>query len=228
MMELETQKEQMLNRFKSWKFWAKTVGILFLVVIIYTWGSASAKVEMEDEKLSLQDLNQKIDDRKKQIKDFDEELKVIAADVEKIKGEYESQKTKIDEAMEVMKNKEKIESEIVSLQSDIDTKKGEISNLDETIKVKSNELSSLQGKIEASGDEPVTLPAGFFTVGKDIPASRYKAVATGESGNFFVNGGAKVNIILGTDGFGQSEYVFEAVEGDEFESTMGIKFTPIE
>jgi archaellum component FlaC len=227
-MELETQKEKMLNKLKSWKFWAKAVGIFFLVVIIYTWGSASAKVEMEDEKLSLEELNQKIDDRKKQIKDFDEELKGISTDVEKIKGEYESQKTKIDEAMEVMKNKEKIESEVVNLQSDIDTKKGEISNLDETIKVKSDELSSLQGKIEATGDQPVTLPAGFFTVGKDIPASRYKAVATGEAGNFFVNGGAKVNIILGTDGFGQSEYVFEAVEGDEFESTMGIKFTPIE
>lgn len=219
-MQTELKSKQKVSRFKGKKFWLKVLGGLFVVSVIYSWGGSSAKVEMEDEKLTLSELNEQIDEREKLIKQVDKELKGIQDEAEKYQEEF-------DAAMEVVKNKEKISEEIASLQSDIDAKKGEITSLDGTIQTKNAELASLEGKIAATGEQPITLPAGFFTVGSDLPAKRYKAVPTGESGNFFVNGGSKVNIILGSDGFGQPEYVFTASEGDVLESTMSIQFIPV-
>ncbi|MDR7074717.1 hypothetical protein [Fictibacillus barbaricus] len=47
--------------------------------------------------------------------------------------------------------------------------------------------------------------------------------------NYFVNGGSKVNIILGkNDDLFLPEYVYELDEGDEIEATLSVKYTLVE
>ena len=56
--------------------------------------------------------------------------------------------------------------------------------------------------------EDITLTAGKYTVGTDIKAGKYDAIAKSSSGNFFVNGSTSVNEILSAknDGFGIPKY----------------------
>lgn len=71
--------------------------------------------------------------------------------------------------------------------------------------------------------------AGVFLAGKDIPPGRYKVEPVNGFGNYFVNGGSKVNIILGRgDDLFLPEYVFELDEGDEIEATLSVKYTLVE
>lgn len=210
-----------INRFKNKKFWLISIGFLFSLYIFYSIGAYSTKVKLEDKKVSYDELVKEIEKRKSFIKDFDEQVKQLKADVESHQEEY-------NKALEVIKEKEEIEREITELAKQIDAKKGEIATLDETLKAKNKELASVEGEIKTKAEQPKILPAGFFTVGKDIPESRYKVVPNGGFGNFFVNGGMKVNIILGKGGFGEPEYIFEAFDGDEIELTTSAKFIPVE
>ena len=74
----------------------------------------------------------------------------------------------------------------------------------------------------------VEIPPGMYTVGKDIPAGRYKI--HGGSSNFFVyssSGSLEVNIILGGR-YGVEEYLYTFKSGDEVEARSSFKLTPIE
>ncbi len=69
------------------------------------------------------------------------------------------------------------------------------------------EVQSMTGRSEAKGD-PVGLSAGNYTAGTDFPAGVYNVTATGGSGNVsssnMFEGG--LNEIMGTDGYGITEY----------------------
>lgn len=181
--------------------------------------------------------------------DYDE----LATKVEKketelaeLENEIKENQESYDEAMKIVKDKKSAEKSLDEIKSKIEeansqvkdaeakvkTKKEglnkEIKDLENDIKSKEKELASLTGQVKEKKSAPITLSAGQFTVGKDIPEGRYKAVTTGGKGNFFVNGGADVNVILGNGGFGESEYTFYANDGDEIEITTSVKFIPVE
>lgn len=59
-----------------------------------------------------------------------------------------------------------------------------------------NTTSSTTNSIEESKGEDITLTAGQYTVGTDIKAGKYDAIAQAGSGNFFVKGSVSVNEIL--------------------------------
>jgi hypothetical protein len=216
-MELGTKK---ISKFGK-KFWLKAAGILVGVSIIFSWGSSSAKVDLGKEKVSYDELVKVIGEKEKEVKVVEKKL----SDVEK---EHDSKKTELEKAMEVVNNKQKVEDEITKLDGSIKSKQDEIAKLDADISKKQGELAAVTGQIKEKGEAPIVLPAGTFTTGKDIPAGRYKAEPNRGSGNFFVNGGMDVNIILGNGGFGEPEYIFSVQDGDEIEITLSVKFTPVQ
>jgi septal ring factor EnvC (AmiA/AmiB activator) len=216
-MELGTQK---ISKFGK-KFWLKAAGILVGVSIIFSWGSSSAKVDLGKEKVSYDELVKVIGEKEKEVKVVEKKL----SDVEK---EYDSKKTELEKAMEVVNNKQKVEDEITKLDGSIKSKQDEIAKLDADISKKQGELAAVTGQIKEKGEAPIVLPAGTFTTGKDIPAGRYKAEPNRGSGNFFVNGGMDVNIILGGGDFGEPEYIFSVQDGDEIEITLSVKFTAVQ
>ncbi len=77
--------------------------------------------------------------------------------------------------------------------------------------------------MEKALHQPTELPAGQFTVGRDIRAGRYTVV--GDS-NFIVNGGAKVNTILGNGGV--DRYVCNLEDGDEIDARGADRFYPMD
>jgi hypothetical protein len=217
-LEIGTKK---VSRFKSKMFWMKVIGVLVVLSIFHGIGASGAKVELNDKKVTLEELTAAIESKEKEVKD-------IQAKLDDINTQYKEKESEFTEALEVVNNKKTIEGEISELKYQVDKRKMEITTLDETLKTKNTELASVEGKIKEKKEAPKTLSAGTFTVGVDIPSGRYKAVPNGGTGNFFVNSGAKVNTILGKGGFGEPEYIFNADDGDVIEITTSVKFIPVE
>lgn len=70
-------------------------------------------------------------------------------------------------------------------------------------------LNSSQGSnstIKEQKGEDITLAAGKYTVGTDIKAGKYDAIAQAGSGNFFVKGSNVVNEILSVDASKNANY----------------------
>ncbi|KHE66877.1 hypothetical protein LD39_20465 [Halobacillus sp. BBL2006] len=87
----------------------------------------------------------------------------------------------------------------------------------------------MSGELQKAEDEPRTLIAGQYFVGKDLPAGRYQVTNIGNGTNFFVydsGGYPTVNTILGEDFYG--DYVFFTEEGDKIETLGKVKLIPVE
>jgi peptidoglycan hydrolase CwlO-like protein len=227
-IEMETEKVQKkeFNFLKSKKVLFIT-GIIILLFISFGIGSSAAKVTLDEEKVSYDELVGKINERKKELSNLHEHHKKQVAQLEE---KLTDKKTQVDEALELVEKRDDIASEISTLTSTITSKKAEITNLDSVIAGKKEELATIEGGIKEKKEAPKVLSAGQFLVGKDIPAGRYKAVANGGSGNFVVyssSGALSVNTILGGR-IGESEYVFYAQDGDLMELSTSVKFIGVE
>lgn len=80
--------------------------------------------------------------------------------------------------------------------------------LEYTKKTLNTTSSNTNNNSEEAKGEDITLTAGKYTVGTDIKAGKYDAIAQANSGNFFVSGSTSVNEILSAknDGFGIPKY----------------------
>lgn len=209
-------------------FWIAVAGVVILCGVFYFIGSYTAKVDLHGKKASLDELVKEIEERGVllgELKNKTESQTKEVADIQKELQEMEKEK---NDALQIIENKSHAEEEMKELQKQVEKSSKELRDLTEEIKTKKAELAATEGKIIEKKQEPKILPAGFFTVGKDLPVGRYKVVAQTGFGNFFVNSGAKVNIILGDSEIGVNEYVFYADEGDEIELTLAAKFIPVE
>ena len=216
-MELEKQKGKKVGV----AIWLTAASVLILLCLSYFIGMNGAKVELENEKAGYDELIAEIDSK-------EYELEKIQAKIDESDEQFKAKEAEYKEALKTIEYKNTVESEIGELNKQIESKKGEIGTLEETIKAKNAELASVEGKIKEKKEAPKVLSAGFFTVGKDIPEGRYKVVPNGGSGNFFVNDGMSVNIMIGRGEFYEEEYVFTAYEGDVIELTTSAKFIPVE
>lgn len=222
-MNLETVKTSRFGK----KFWFKTAGVIVGISIIFSFGNSSAKVDLGKEKVNYDELVEVIKDKKSEVKDVESEIKSAQVKLDDVNKQFSDKQAEFNAALEVVNNKKSVEDEVAKLNSTLDSKKGEITGIDKQIETKKDELASVTGQIKEKKDKPKILPAGKFTVGKDIPAGRYKAVPNRGNGNFFVNEGADVNAMLGRGDFYEPEYIFEVVDGDEIEITLSVKFIPI-
>ena len=118
------------------------------------------------------------------------------------------------------------EAKTANLQNQIANRQHEVSSLSVSLSGKRSELESLTGKVERVRRQPIELPAGHFTVGRDIRPGRFTVV--GES-NFVVrgrDGDLKANTILG--GGGVERYVCELEDGDQIEAEGADSFYPMD
>lgn len=208
-------------------------GALVLFFSAFAMGSSSAKVDIEEEKVSYEEIQEKIASATVNQKDYEAKVEELQ---DKIKSEEKKLKDKekeVSEAFAAIENKSKIEEEANSIQKQIDSKRGEIKSLNKDIEAKKSELASIEGKIVEKKDAPVQLPAGQLVVGKDIQPGRYKVTAVGRGANFMVydeNGSNVVNTIIysnPTSG-GVSEYVTHLFDGYIIDAHSGFKYTPVE
>ncbi|NUH85485.1 hypothetical protein HUN92_17460 [Bacillus firmus] len=209
-------------------FWIAVAGVVMLCGVFYFIGSYTAKVDLHGKKASLDELVKKIEEREVLLGELKNKTESQTKEVADIQKEIQEMEKEKNEALTIIENNSRAEEEMKELHKQVEKSHKELSNLTEGIKAKKAELAAVEGEIIEKKQEPKVLPAGFFTVGKDLQAGRYKVVAQSGFGNFFVNSGSKVNIILGDSEIGVNEYVFFADEGDEIELTLTAKFIPVE
>ncbi|RWS42195.1 hypothetical protein EKA14_17295 [Bacillus mycoides] len=213
---------------KSKKLWI-TLAVIVGLVISYSIGASGAKVAIEKEKVTYDELKKQIDEKENELiytksevrKGIDEEQKKLDAKKEEVKS-----------TLALVDNKNQLTSEIDKLSKDVEAKKGEVGKLDGDIQAKNSELQKLTEGVKAKQEEPRMLGAGEYIVGKDIPAGRYKATAVGRGSNFVVfdskSGSATVNTILGNSSVGRGDYTFFAGSGDIIKTAEQVKLIPVE
>ena len=212
--------------------------VIFSILLAFAsllLGNKLTKSMIGQEKLTYDEVVQEIEVKEQQLDEKEKQLDDIETDIEVARSNYQSYSEDLqeisaeyDEVQGIISEKSTLLEEKEKVQNEIDKLKKTKNDLDTSISDKKSELSSLTGKVEKAKGQPKILSAGKFTVGKDIPAGRYKAVPNGGLGNFFVNSGRDVNVILGAGDFGEPEYVFDVQSGDIIEITTSVKFIPIE
>ena len=201
-----------------------------VILIAVSWfiGDQSATTKIENEKVTYEEMIQKLDDKEEELQRINGDVEVAQSNYESVSADLSKVSDEYKEVQGIIAEKEKVIDEKEKVQAELDELKKKEEKLKKSISDKESELSSITGKVKEAKGQPKILSAGKFIVGKDLPAGRYKVVPNGGMGNFFVNQGMDVNIILGSGDFGESEYVFEAFDGDEIELTTSAKFIPIE
>lgn len=198
------------------------IAAVLLVICSISFYSIGKNSKISDEILT---------ERKKQdavIIDKNNTINKLEKEIENNKDEIKTQEADFKELEDYKVNKEKLNTEAKELEKNIETLKNTVAEKQKEIDSKNTELASLTDAIIKAKAAPVTLPAGQFTVGKDIQPGRYSV--TGDS-NFQVwssYGDLKVNTILGGGNFGVESYVCELNSGDKIEAGASDKYTPIE
>ncbi|MBA2175421.1 hypothetical protein H0266_10995 [Halobacillus locisalis] len=221
--------------FKSKWFWLNAGICVVVFAVAFFLGSSRMNALLDGELLKYDELVVMAEDKDKEILEKESSVKSLQGEIDgmneekgQLNEQIQSKQKDLEEVMALIDSKDQLSEEIAGLEEQRNTNQGELTKLTEQLTVKEKELASVTGKIIELKDKPKVLPAGFFTVGQDIPASRYKVTPNG-SGNFFVNDGMKVNVIIGQDdSFYLSEYVFYAEEGDLIELTTPATFQPVQ
>jgi predicted phage tail protein len=216
-------KERLIMLIRNKIVWA-IGGSVLIFILAFTVGTNAATVDLEKEKVTYEELSTKIEDLNTKMETKEQELSAIKNNIKEKQNEY-------DETLEIIAQKDDIKEEARKIERETQAKEKAIEKLDADIKAQETVLASVSGKVKEKEDDPIQLSAGQFIVGSDIPASRYKVVAAGNSGNFVVYssyGDLKVNTILGNGDFGVKEYVFFAEVGDSIDLANPAKFIPVE
>jgi SMC interacting uncharacterized protein involved in chromosome segregation len=178
-------------------------------------GSAGAEITLNEKKVDAIAL--------------DEEISRLKKEIARLETELNDLKTKNKEAFDIVANKDKAKAEFDQLQKDLASAKSELENLNAQISEKQKELSKLTGQVQVAKTAPKKLQAGYYTVGKDIPAGRYQAVPVGQGSNFVVRdeaGSLVVNTILGE--IGVPSYTFECMDGYMIQTEAPVKLIPLQ
>ncbi|WP_368504167.1 hypothetical protein AB3N04_19245 [Alkalihalophilus sp. As8PL] len=231
-MDSENKKSFIPKAFNKSMGIILAISVLFIIVaavIAYNMGNNNATIELEGEKITLEEIKQ-------QITAYEQEQVEHQEKTAESKAEYEAKKQELDELSEeyrevkaLVRRSDELSSQIKEIEQSLEQKDSEVSSLDAALSEKQSELELLTNSIVEKKEEPRVLSAGVFTVGTDLPAGRYKIEPNSGSGNYFVNSGMKTNIILGKgDSFYLSEYIMAFSDGDEIEATLPVKYTPVE
>lgn len=144
-------------------------------------------------------------------------------------------KTKLENANEkISKNQSEIEElkqtnkqkEINNSIATLENKVIELTNQKISLE---NQISELSSEVIKLKGEPKTYPAGHLTAGTDVPTGKYKIY--GGNSNFVVrssSGSLQVNIVLGTNAYSVSEYIYTFKTGDKIEARSTFKLIEVE
>lgn len=159
-----------------------------------------------------------------------ESLLSLNTEYQELEAEYDNLSSKLNDAKNSIAKAKKFENQKESLSEEIEQNEqtvseleGTISNLEAQIAEKNGTLETLNGQIIQAKGNPISLTAGEYTVGGDIPAGRYQASGTSNLFVYNSSGKNKVNQIL-TKG----DYVMTLETGDSLECRAAITLTPVE
>lgn len=205
------------------------IGIIVVMVVFYSVGNGSATTTINGKKVGYDKIVSKITDLKKQENQFESQIKDTQVKMDDLDTQFKSRQAQFQNAVDLSSKVDSMKSDLSSLTSDIKSKQGTSSSLDGQISSKKAELDKLQHVIQVTGEAPITLGAGQYTIGKDIKAGRYTVTNIGEGSNFFVydsDGQAVVNTILG-NGIGSGDYTFYCTDDETIETHGEIKLIPV-
>ena len=180
------------------KYWIVELILAILIILILVLYVENDS-ELNDYKLKNDEDKVKIEELEGKVNSCNEQIKIL--------GRNEKQ--------------QEIADKIKELQTKVDNLNDEKNNLEK-------QIDSLKVDIIRIKGEPKQYSAGYYTVGKDITAGRYK-IYDGSS-NFVVHsatGDLRVNTILGSN-YGSDEYIYKFVTGDEVRAESSFKLVEIE
>ncbi|ANX10970.1 hypothetical protein ABE41_003045 [Fictibacillus arsenicus] len=216
---------------KEWIYFGAITFVLVLVSLYcaHAWGYNKASILLDDKKITAYEINEEIESLKNDLAVIEEKVADAGEEQSNKQAELSQMNSEYEEVTSIINQRDDVQKDYDSLLQQVEEKDEEIKALNQHISDKQKELDKITKGIVIKKKEPRVLVAGVFIAGKDIPPGRYKVEPNRGSGNYFVNGGAKVNIILGKgDDFYLPEYVFELDEGDEIEATLSVKYILVE
>lgn len=216
----QTGLEKLKNLVSQLKIWQ--VALIFVFVIGIT--IAGGYFLGYNQKIDNDVTKQLVLDAQKQ----DTEYQKTKEELQSLKKEVDAQQETIKFINDFNENKKNLEKEVSDTQTKLDQLKTDLNSINEQITAKTAELNKLQGDILVAKDNPITLPAGMFTIGKDIPAGRYRVSG---SSNFFAyntRGSLIVNTILGNGYFASGDYICDLQDGYTVKNAAKTTFTPLQ
>ncbi len=158
-----------------------------------------------------------------------EQYREVADRLQEAKTELKENENLLNDLKDYEKNKKELNENLKTKTAELETKNKDLEGINAQISQKQAELDKLNGDIIQAKGQPISLSAGQFIVGKDIPAGRYNVSG---SSNFIVHSGttgrSKVNTILGDSWVGDGDYVCTLDVGDEIDNHARATLTPIE
>ncbi|RWZ51339.1 hypothetical protein EQV77_16885 [Halobacillus fulvus] len=228
----------------------KIGGWVLMVVVIFFAGSAlatlGAETTFKEKTLDLTTIDEEIlmmmEERdllqeeldglraeKEEIQALIDSRDSVQAEVDGLQADLEDTQSLLNEELE--KGREEIAVKLEEEQAKLTDAETKLADVAAQIEEQEGVLASLSGQIEQAGLEPITLIAGQYVVGRDIPEGRYQVTNIGDGTNFFVydsSGYPTVNTILGDGMVGSGDYLFFTSEGDMIETLGQVRLTPME
>lgn len=187
------------------------LGVFCFILIIISILVDNDKMDLENK---YNEINSKYVNTDKEL----QETKTKLADANQKISQNQSE---IEELKQIDKQEE-ISNNITTLESKVT----ELTNQKASLETQVSELNSEVIKLKG---EPKTYPAGQLVAGTDVPTGKYKIY--GGNSNFVVysaSGSLQVNIVLGTNAYSVSEYIYTFKTGDKIEARSSFKLVEVE
>ena len=199
--------------------------IVLFISVLFLAACGNDEVEVNGSKMEYEELLAKIEESKSDLTEIEENKSTAEKELSKITDNLNENKKEFEDLKDLQKNRNAVTSKVAEAE-----KKLGLLELD--IEEAETELKALKGEIVVAADDPLSIGAGFYYFGSDIPEGRYKVMPQkGHRGNLFVKdstGSSFVNTILAeADGY-NSEFLFTGMEGDVLEATMPVLLYPAE
>lgn len=199
--------------------------MVLMVSILLLAGCGNDEVKVNGEIMHFEQLEAEILLSESKLEEINKNIEVKEKELADLQKTLEANADKYEGLEELSKNRDGVTSMVKESEK-------KLGLLEVDIEEAQVQLDKLKGDIVKVKEEPVKVGAGSFYFGEDIKPGRYKAVAQeGYRGIMFVRAsgdlGSKASSALGSED-GNKDYVFEAVTGDELETTMPIYLYPVE
>ncbi len=199
----------------------------FLLIGTYSLGrfiatDRESDLLMADQKVAADAQYQELCEKAEQKQ---EELTGIEKELSDSEQELRDNKEIIQKIQDHEKKISELSGTISKKQGEIATLTKKVDELNSAVSQKQAELDKLNGDIVKAKGQPIKLISGTYTVGKDVPAGRYRISG---SSNFIVNNGLKINTILGDSIVGSGDYIGYLDEGDVIDNHAPATLTPVE
>jgi len=211
---------------KSWIWAGLIVGMLIIFFIGMGIGTSRAVITLNNRKVDAVALEKEVEQSKVKIDELKADILALENEKETAGAKTAEMQDEAEVVYALIESRDEKEKQLSEVTGKLKKEEQKVKDIKSQVKEKESELASLSGEVKQAKGKPKTLPAGYYTVGQDLPEGRYKATPIGEGSNFIVNEGMTVNTILGRHG--EASYTFSVSEGDVIQTEAAVKLTPLE